>query len=360
MPLQSVTVTHYPNRIFLERGIFQQSVNFEFQFKTDSNETIELQEISVDGFDEKDNFLFRLPLNNFGIAPAISIIPQRRIDHDKTLEIFNPLSNFPLDYPIHRLLYQFTFRTQKNEEAKSEISIYPVVYNQSTTLILPLTGNCLVTEGHDSLTHHARNFPFTHPLIQQIGITGNSSRFAYDFVLLDEELRMFKAPPRVNEDYYGWDKSVLCPGEGEITGLANDSIDNQFGTLPEFDVQAHIKEPEVSMAKHFGNYLMIDHGKNEFSVLAHLRRGSIKAKLGDIVSKGDLLGRIGTSGDSFFPHLHYQVQQGKSFLKSEGLPSIFESFDLLMGCRKKTVEKSYPNTGMVIAQEVKFKKSSLL
>ncbi len=351
MAIQPVKVTHLPRILFLERGIFQQSVNFEFQFKTISEKTMELQEITVGGFDEKGNFLFKLPLNNFGLVPSISIIPVRRLEPGKILGIFNPLSDFPLEYPIYRLDYQFKFSGEEGDQAKPQISIYPEVYKQRVKLILPFTGKCLVTEGHNFLTHHSRNFPFTHPLIQQIRITGNSSRFAYDFVPLDEKLKPSKDQPRRNEDFYGWDKPVICPGEGKITGVERELPDNDFSKPPGFDVQAHLTDSEGSMAKHFGNYTLIDHGNNEFSVLAHMRKESVQKELGDKVSKGDVLGRIGTSGDSFFPHLHYQVQNGKSFLESEGLPSSFGSFDLLLGDKTKTVSNSSPNTGMIIAQQ---------
>ena len=349
MPTPLVTLKHFPERIFLERGIFQQSVNFEFRFQTDSTEIMELQEMTVDGFDKEGCFLFRLPLNNFGLVPPILIVPERKIETKKTLELFNPLPDFPLDYPIHRLLYQFRFRTEKGEQAKSEVSINPKIYEQKAKLALPFTGKCLVTEGHDLLTHHRRNFPFTHPLIQQIGITGNNSRFAYDFVLLDDEFRMFNGPPRRNEDFFCWDKPVFCPGDGRIIGIANDLPDNEFYTAPLFDVDAHLKAPEASMAKHFGNYALIDHGNDEFSVLAHMRKGSLQGILGDRVIQGELLGRIGTSGDSFFPHIHYQFQNGRSFLKSEGLPSKFKSFYLVVGSATRRIANLCPNTGMIVA-----------
>jgi len=348
MALFSVSVDCFPQRIFLERGVFQQSVNCEFRFQTNSNEILMLQEISVEGFDKQDNLLFKLPLNNFGLVPPILIVPERKIEYSKMLEIFNPLPNFPLDYLICRLHYEFRFSTEKGGQAKSEIFVQPIVYEQKAVLILPFSGTCLVTEGHDFLTHHRRNFPFTHPLVQQIGITGNNSRFAYDFVLLDDELRMFKNIPHRNEDFFCWAKPVLCPGDGKIVGVANDMPDNEFYKPPLFDVEVHIKEPETSMAKHFGNYVIIDHGNDEFSVLGHMLKGSVQADLGGKVMKGDVIGRIGTSGDSFFPHIHYQVQDGKSMLKSEGLPSKFESFDLIMGHATRRTENSCPNTGMII------------
>jgi hypothetical protein len=348
MTMHSVKITHFPDRLFLERGVFQQSVNFEFRLQTDLNEIMELQEVNVDGFDKHESLLFKFPLNNFGLVPPILIVPERRLDHGKMLEIFNPLPNFPPDYPVHRLNYQFSFATEKGGQVKSEISVHPVVYGQKAELILPLAGTCLVTEGHDFLTHHRRNFPFTHPLIQKIGITGNSSRFAYDFVLVDDDLKMFRESPNKNEDFFCWGKPVLCPGDGKIVGVANNLPDNAFYEPPPFDVDAHIKDPENSMAKHFGNYLMVDHGNSEFSVLAHMQKGSVQTNVGDKVAKREMIGRIGTSGDSFSPHIHYQFQNGKSMLESEGLPSKFENFDLVMGHAIRRIKNSCPNTGMII------------
>jgi len=346
--MHSVKITHFPERIFLERGVFQQSVNFEFRFQSNSNETMELQEVTADGFDERDKFLFKLPLNNFGLVPPILIVPERKIEPGKVLEIFNPLHSFPLDYPICKLHYQFRFTTEKGGQAKSEIAVHPQVYEQKTKLILPFAGTCLVTESHDFLTHHRRNFPFTHPLIQQIGITGNNSRFAYDFVLVDEELKMFKDTPHRNEDFFCWGKPILCPGDGRIVSVANELQDNAFYKPPIFDVEEHIKHPEESMEKHFGNHVIIDHSNGEFSVLAHMLKGSVQADINDKVKRGKLIGNIGTSGDSFFPHIHYQFQNGRSMLKSEGLPNKFESFDLVMGYVTRRIENLCPSTGMVI------------
>jgi murein DD-endopeptidase MepM/ murein hydrolase activator NlpD len=130
--------------------------------------------------------------------------------------------------------------------------------------------------------------------------------------------------------------------------MANDLPDNAFNTPAPFDVEAHIRNPEQEMMKHSGNHLLIDHGSNEYSLLAHMQQGSVQAKLGDRVAKEQQVGRVGTSGDSYFPHTHYQVQNGMGLLKSEGLPSKFESFDLLMGSKSRRIENMCPNTGMII------------
>jgi hypothetical protein len=341
----------FPEQIFIERGIFDQSVNFEFRFQSDSTETMELQEVIANGFDKQDQLLFRLLVSNWGIVPAIMIVPERKIEPGKILEILNPLADFPLDYPIHRLDYEFEFRTEKGDHARSKVSVNPTVYEQKIMLVLPFAGTCLVTDGHDFLSHHRRNFPLTHPLIQQIGIIANNSRFAYDFVVVNDEFQMFKKTPRRNGDFFSWGKPVYCPGDGKIASTVSDMPDNPLHEPPPFDMEGHIRDPDTAMKKHLGNYTIIDHGNDEFSILAHMQKDSVQAKAGDKVVKGELIGRIGNSGDSSSPHIHYQFQNGRDLRTSEGLPSKFQRFDLIVGNTTRRVEGSCPNTGMIIKHE---------
>jgi hypothetical protein len=351
MTSQLVNIELFPQRIFLERGILGQSVNFEFRLQSTSQDTMELQELTVSGFDQRDRLLFRLPLNNWGIVPSILVVSERKLEPGKTLEIFNPLAEFSLDFPFRGLRYEFDFRTDKGTHARPEVTVDPMIYEQRANLSLPFTGLCLVTDGHDFMSHHRRNFPLTHPLIQQIGITGNNSRFAYDFVPIDGEFRMFKNTPHKCEDFFCWGKPVMSPGEGIISGTANGLPDNPLYEPPPFDEEAHLKDPETTLEKHLGNFAIIDHGNNEFSLLAHMQQGSVQVGLGDRVSEGELIGRIGNSGDSGSPHIHYQLQNGADLLKSEGLPSKFRTFQLILGDKTKRFDNSCPNTGMVIRYE---------
>ena len=57
-----------------------------------------------------------------------------------------------------------------------------------------------------------------------------------------------------------------------------------------------------------GNVIVIQRDDDLFVLLAHLRRGSVRVKSGDLVRKGDPLARVGNSGNSTMPHLHLQVQ----------------------------------------------------
>ena len=58
-----------------------------------------------------------------------------------------------------------------------------------------------------------------------------------------------------------------------------------------------------------GNGVRIDHGDGWTSQYCHLRRGSVTVGRGDAVEAGDMLGAIGSSGQSDTPHVHFQLER---------------------------------------------------
>ena len=63
--------------------------------------------------------------------------------------------------------------------------------------------------------------------------------------------------------------------------------------------------------------------KHEYSMIAHLLPESICVKKGDSVSRGQVIAKCGNSGNTSEPHIHFQIQYGKSFAISAGLPVLF-------------------------------------
>jgi murein DD-endopeptidase MepM/ murein hydrolase activator NlpD len=77
-----------------------------------------------------------------------------------------------------------------------------------------------------------------------------------------------------------------------------------------------------------GNAVSLDLGARRYALYAHLQPGSIRVKRGDRVPRGQVLGRVGNSGNSTGPHLHFQVASSAG-LNGHGLPFVLDSFELV-------------------------------
>lgn len=60
----------------------------------------------------------------------------------------------------------------------------------------------------------------------------------------------------------------------------------------------------------YGNYVIIQHNDGTYSLYAHMYAGSITVKSGDSVKQGQVIGKVGSSGNSTGAHLHFEIRQG--------------------------------------------------
>lgn len=159
-----------------------------------------------------------------------------------------------------------------------------------------------------------------------------SQRFAYDFVQTKDG-KTHISDGKKNEDYYCYDKLIVVPCAGRIISIENQIDDNTPGEM----------NPYLAA----GNYVIIDHGNGEFSFMAHLKKGSIIAKKGDLILKGQEIGRCGNSGNSSEPHLHYHLQNDSIWFGGEGLPSQFRNY-IANGDK---VTNGEPHNGQIIKND---------
>lgn len=59
----------------------------------------------------------------------------------------------------------------------------------------------------------------------------------------------------------------------------------------------------------YGNYVKIDHGNGYCTLYAHMQKG-ISVRNGQYVKKGQVLGYMGNTGNSYGAHLHFEVWKG--------------------------------------------------
>ena len=76
-----------------------------------------------------------------------------------------------------------------------------------------------------------------------------------------------------------------------------------------------------------GNFVVLDIG-GSFVLYAHMQPGSVTVKPGATVKRGDVLGKVGNTGNTQAPHLHLHVMDGPSPLMANGIPYVFEEFKL--------------------------------
>jgi murein DD-endopeptidase MepM/ murein hydrolase activator NlpD len=77
-----------------------------------------------------------------------------------------------------------------------------------------------------------------------------------------------------------------------------------------------------------GNYIVLEHNAGEYSFYAHLMPGSLRVYGGEPVKRGQPLARLGHSGNSTEPHLHFHVIDGPDPLLSAGIPVRFRNISL--------------------------------
>ena len=69
---------------------------------------------------------------------------------------------------------------------------------------------------------------------------------------------------------------------------------------------------KATYSKAYGNYIVIDHGGGITRLYAHSSRLLVKA--GDKVSAGQEIMKVGTTGYSTGPHLHFEVRKNGQYL----------------------------------------------
>jgi hypothetical protein len=150
------------------------------------------------------------------------------------------------------------------------------------------------------------------------GSLRNGQRFAIDYsARLDGAGRTHVADPDENGSYFNYRQPVLAVDRGRVV----EAVDRYPDQTPNHPT------PATGAAAN-GNHVILKLGKGVFAAYAHLAPGSVRVQPGGRVSEGQVIGRLGNSGGSHGPHLHFQVMSRPSILDSDGLPFVIDRFRL--------------------------------
>lgn len=192
---------------------------------------------------------------------------------------------------------------------------FPVPVNTSAVPVLSLPfngGTWFAGDGPVNDSAHRRS------LIAVDGSVYMSERFAIDWAKVGANGDSHDGTAK-NENWWGYGEPILAVADGEITQVLDGISENTPRTLPS----------KISLDNIAGNYVILRIGADLYVTYAHLQPGSIRVHLHDQVHRGAVLAKLGNSGQSTAPHLHFQLSDTNSVLQSEGLPFILEQFTYL-------------------------------
>jgi len=142
---------------------------------------------------------------------------------------------------------------------------------------LPVSGIWDISQGH--------NGEYTHR---------GEWQHAWDFVIRDRKGLEYKNQGDYPEDYFCYNKNVLAAADGQVQEVLNGISDNIIG--------------DMNLIHNWGNTIIIKHNDYLYTKYSHLKEDTIQVKTGDMVRKGQILAKVGNSGRSPYPHLHFQIQ----------------------------------------------------
>ena len=197
-----------------------------------------------------------------------------------------------------------------NTKERFPIPYYLPVY-------LPVIGDWTVSQGNDG--------EYTH-----IGEWSD----AWDFIINNSNNSQFKKSGDFVEDYYCYNKPVVATADGIVVELFDGIDDNIVG--------------EVNTIHNWGNSLVIKHSEYLYSQISHLKNGSFKVKKGDFVKKGEVLAKVGNSGRSPYPHLHFQFQT-MPYIGSKTFKYPFESVINKVGNKSVVLDYALPKKNDLVS-----------
>jgi hypothetical protein len=334
----SVRVEVLPVEVRVERRAHSQNLAFDLIVENASIDTLRVSRVELQVFDRGDAMVLRRFLDGNGTRPNLEALGERTILPNSTRLFFNPFPTFDPDVELGRLVVTLEFESIRGvQHGEHPVEIRPVDQPTATALRLPFRGRALVYDGHDALAHH-RRFDYRIPGLRAFGFESNFMRYAYDFCPVDDEGRMVIGDPEKNESWLGFGDHVLAAGAGTVVAAEDGMADDR-----RFDEAMIPTRPMVL----FGNHVVIDHGNGEFSLFAHLQRGSVAVKKGSRVQPGQFVGRIGASGSANIPHLHYELRNGVG-IQTEGLPSTFTDYRRVLGRKIVDVKSGAIDTGEIV------------
>jgi hypothetical protein len=167
-------------------------------------------------------------------------------------------------------------------------------------------------------------FPHRTSMATFNGLLTNAQHFAIDWKRMDDSGHFYEGDKTKNESYIDYGDDIIAVADGTITKTLDTMDANAPGVLPADDP---VLSKELTIETVDGNHVVEDIGGGVFAFYAHLQKGSLLVKPGDKVKKGQVIAKLGNTGNANASHMHFHLMNGPSVLGSDGVPYVIDRFD---------------------------------
>ena len=141
--------------------------------------------------------------------------------------------------------------------------------------------------------------------------------FAVDWALLKGD-RVYEGDGSRNDQFYVYGADVYAVANGTVVSVQDgkpDATPNKAMT-------------PKTLSDFGGNQVMLEIAPKVYAVYAHLQPGSLRVKVGDTVKVGATVAKIGNTGPSLGPHLHFGLLNRPDLFTGRSLPFVIDSYTL--------------------------------
>lgn len=181
----------------------------------------------------------------------------------------------------------------------------------------PLEGaDWLVDDGpsNDEDNHHRRGVFVLN------GKALDDRRFAIDWKQVKDGTS-YSGDARDVHAYFSYGRPVLAVADAQVVAARDGLPDNIPGHGDAFHPAVPITLDTVA-----GNTITLDLGGGQYAYYMHLQPGSVRVRVGDRVRRGQVMARVGATGDAREPHLHFEVTNSPELALGEGVPYLIDRY----------------------------------
>ena len=181
-------------------------------------------------------------------------------------------------------------------------------------------------------------------------------RYAYDLVRTDHRPGLHLHPAGTVRSYliggrtrdcYGWGQPVHAAFDGVIVAAVDGVAERQWlhvvrETWLALKNTLAYARGRLDPTRLAGNHVIMATG-GTYALYAHLVPGSVAVTSGQQVRAGEVIGRVGHTGNSTAPHLHFQLMDSADPLQATGIPCAFAAYLVERDGQWQRVERGIPN-----------------